>query len=163
MLSILQLTQLLSTRFQVYADCHLLLLINFRHFPSVAFACAGNDSPTNGSYAVVGNSGMIAIHSILFANGEILFFGRPTEPYGDPAGPKIDYLTVSTTSCCLAHCARHSGSCQMAMPRRPKPLHLPTLTLRCLLPPCRLSCWFWSCLIVETHPCTCFNANTYQA
>ena len=40
---------------------------------------------------------MISVHAIPFSNGEILFFGRPAEPYGggDPAGPGIHYLTVA--------------------------------------------------------------------
>ena len=85
-----------------------MLLINcrlcrFEHIPQ-AFVIAGNNYPSNGSYAVVGNSGMIAIHSILFPNGEVLFYGRPMEPYGDPAGPKIEYLTVSTEFSYCAHC-----------------------------------------------------------
>ncbi|KAA6418816.1 MAG: hypothetical protein FRX49_11173, partial [Trebouxia sp. A1-2] len=65
--------------------------------PNIVSAIPGNDSPTNGSFKVVGNSGMISVHAIPFSNGEILFFGRPAEPYGggDPAGPGIHYLTVA--------------------------------------------------------------------
>ncbi|DBB11708.1 TPA: hypothetical protein ACH3X3_005878 [Trebouxia sp. C0006] len=65
--------------------------------PNIVSAIPGNDSPTNGSFKVVGNSGMISVHAIPFSNGKILFFGRPAEPYGggDPAGPGIHYLTVA--------------------------------------------------------------------
>lgn len=43
---------------------------------------------------------MISVHAIPFPNGEILFYGRPAEPYGggDPAGPNIHYLTVRSDS-----------------------------------------------------------------
>ena len=51
--------------------------------------CAGNDSPANGSFKVVGNSGMISVHAIPFPNGEILFYGRPAEPYGMFKIPQI--------------------------------------------------------------------------
>ena len=65
---------------------------------------AGNNSPSNGSYTVIGNSGMISVHAIPFPNGEILFYGRPGEPYGggDPAGPNIHYLTVSQPASAIA-------------------------------------------------------------
>lgn len=66
--------------------------------PNIVNPIPGNDSPGNGSYKIVGNSGMIGVHAIPFSNGEVLFFGRPAEPYGggDPAGPNIHYLTVGS-------------------------------------------------------------------
>lgn len=72
-------------------------LVGCKLIDRLSFFCAVN-SPSNGSSAVDGISGMISLQAV-FPSGKPVFYKQPAEPCG--GGANDIYLTVSAVKPCL--------------------------------------------------------------